>query len=84
MDFAEIEKYQAEGDWNKSTEILSSSAKSLELAGADYNVICTKTMHKVAPQIQSCIQIPIIHIAEETAEILKIQHISKVAFLAGE
>ena len=54
---------------------------NLEKAGADYIVICTNTMHKVAPQIQSRISIPIIHIAEATAEELKVKGISKVGLL---
>lgn len=81
VDFDEIEKCQAAGDWEKSADILSEVAKTLELAGADFIVICTNTMHKVAPHIQSRINIPIIHIAEETATELKQQHITKVALL---
>ena len=63
VDFAEIEKCQADGDWDKSADILSRAAKNLEKAGADFIVICTNTMHKVVPQIQSSITIPVIHIA---------------------
>lgn len=81
VDFDEIEKCQATGDWKKSADILSQAAKNLEIAGVDFIVICTNTMHKVAPQIQSRINIPIIHIAEETANELKQQHITKVALL---
>lgn len=81
VDFDEIEKCQAAGDWEKSADILSEVAKTLELAGADFIVICTNTMHKVAPHIQSRINIPIIHIAEETATELKQQHITRVALL---
>lgn len=81
VDFDEIEKCQVAGDWEKSADILSEVAKTLELAGADFIVICTNTMHKVAPHIQSRINIPIIHIAEETATELKQQHITKVALL---
>ncbi|MFD3260159.1 aspartate/glutamate racemase family protein [Paenibacillus lentus] len=81
VDFAEIEKCQAEGDWDKSADILSAAALNLENAGADFIVICTNTMHKVAPQIQNRIGIPIIHIAEATADELKQQNVSKVALL---
>lgn len=81
VDFYEIEKCQAEGDWDKSAGILADAAKKLEQAGADYIVICTNTMHKVAPQIQEKIAIPIIHIAEATAEQLKENKISRVALL---
>lgn len=81
VDFAEIEKCQVEGDWDKSADILSAAALNLENAGADFIVICTNTMHKVAPQIQNRIGIPIIHIAEATADELKQQNVSKVALL---
>lgn len=81
VDFAEIEKCQANGDWDKSADILGTAAENLEKAGADYIVICTNTMHKVVPQIQKHIRIPIIHIAEATAEQLIEKKISKVALL---
>ncbi len=81
VDFAEIEKYQASGEWEKSAEVLADAAMNLEKAGADYIVICTNTMHKVAPEIQKKISIPIIHIAEATADELKLKGISKVGLL---
>ena len=81
VDFSEIEKYQANGEWDKSAEALSDAAVNLEKAGADYIVICTNTMHKVAPEIQKKISIPIIHIAEATASELKLKGISKVGLL---
>lgn len=61
--------------------VLSEAAKSLENAGTDFIAICTNTMHKVVPQIQEKISIPIIHIADATAEILEENHIKKVALL---
>jgi len=79
VDFQEIEACQANGDWDKSAEILGTAAQNLEKAGADFIVICTNTMHKVVPQIQQKISIPIIHIAEATAEKLKENNIDKVA-----
>lgn len=81
VDFAEIEKCQTEGNWDKSADILGEAAKNLEKAGADYIVICTNTMHKIAPLIQKQITIPLIHIAEATAERLTEKHIGKVALL---
>ena len=81
VDFSEIEACQAKGDWDRSADILSAAAQNLEKAGADFIVICTNTMHKVAPQIQQKIRIPIIHIADATAEKLKEQGIHKVALL---
>lgn len=81
VDFAEIEKCQAGGDWEKSAGILLTAAENLEKAGADFLVICTNTMHKVVPQIQSGIRIPIIHIAEAAAAELNHHNIMKVALL---
>ncbi len=81
VDFSEIEDCQAKGDWEKSADILSEAAKNLEKAGADFIVICTNTMHKVVPNIQSQIGIPIVHIAEATADELKCHNIKKVALL---
>ena len=81
VDFDEIEKYQSSGEWEKSAEVLSQAAMNLEKAGADFIVICTNTMHKVAPKIQSHISIPIIHIAEATADELIKWGISRVALL---
>lgn len=81
VDFAEIEKYQTNGEWEKGGEILAGVASRLEKAGADFIVICTNTMHKVAPQIQSKIGIPILHIAEATADELVKNSIKTVALL---
>ena len=81
VDFAEIERYQASGDWDKSAEVLSQIAQNLEQAGADFIVICTNTMHKVAPQIQKTISIPILHIAQATADTLLENGIKKVGLL---
>lgn len=81
VDFAEIETCQAKGEWDRSADILADAAKRLEKAGADFIVICTNTMHKVAPQIQKQIRIPIIHIADATADVLNQNQIKKVALL---
>ena len=81
VDFAEIEACQSKEDWEKSSDILGAAAKNLEKAGADFIVICTNTMHKVVPQIQKMISIPIIHIADATADVLISSHISTVALL---
>lgn len=81
VDFEEIEKCQSNGDWNKSAEILSDIAIKLEKAGADFILICTNTMHKVADKIKEKISIPLIHIVEVLAEELKKENISKVALL---
>lgn len=81
VDFAEIEKCQAEGDWERSGEILSEAAAALERAGAEMILICTNTMHKVAPQIQANIQVPLVHIAEATADELNRRGIRRAALL---
>lgn len=81
VNFEEIEKYQASGDWDKSGEVLAEAALGLQKAGADFIIICTNTMHKVALYIQSKINIPIIHIAEATADELEKNNIKKVALL---
>lgn len=81
VDFAEIEKCQANGEWEKSGAILAGAAIRLEKAGADFIIIGTNTMHKVAPEIQSRITIPILHIAEATADELEKNNITKVALL---
>ena len=67
VDFEEIELLQREGRWDEAGEILAKNVKSLELAGVDFILICTNTMHKVIDIIQKNIKIPIIHIAEATA-----------------
>lgn len=81
VDFAEIEDQQAKGDWELSAGLLSSIAQKLEKAGADFILICTNTMHKVAPQVQQSISIPLIHIAQAAADELTSQGIGKAALL---
>ncbi|MGX8852620.1 aspartate/glutamate racemase family protein [Amedibacillus sp. YH-ame10] len=81
VEFDEIEKCQAKGEWEKSARILGNAAQSLEGASADFILICTNTMHKVAPQIASMIQVPLIHIADATAEELIQQNIHRVGLL---
>lgn len=81
VDFAEIEKYQSDGEWEKAGEILAHAAKSLENGGADFIVLCTNTMHKVATDIEQAIKIPMLHIADATAEKIINQGIKKVGLL---
>lgn len=68
VDFEEIEICQRNGEWEKAGQILADAARSLEAAGADFIVICTNTMHKVANEIQVGIHIPLLHIADITAQ----------------
>ncbi len=81
VDFAEIERYQAAGEWDKSAKLLSDVAMNLERAGAEFIVICTNTMHKVEPEISAVISIPVSHIADATADALLKQDIKTVALL---
>lgn len=81
VDFDEIEKLQHQGKWTETAVILSQAAKSVELAGADFLMICTNTMHKVAPEIAANISIPILHIADATAQDLIQDGVSKVGLL---
>ena len=81
VDFQEIEECQANGNWEKSGEILGEAAYNLEKAGADFIVICTNTMHKVVKQIKEKISIPILHIAEMTAEKILEKGLKNIALL---
>jgi len=68
VDFAEIEDLQRGQKWPEMAHILSRAAKNVEAAGADFIVLCTNTMHKVAPDIESAVRIPLLHIADATAK----------------
>ena len=81
VDFAEIELLQHQGRWDEATAALVAAAKSLELAGADFVVLCTNTMHKMASAIQENIHIPFLHIADATAEVIKSAGISTIGLL---
>lgn len=81
VDFAEIEALQHLGDWPKTAAILTIGAKNVQAAGADFLLICTNTMHKVAEQIQAQIDIPLLHIADATARQLQADNITKVGLL---
>ncbi|MCO4849415.1 aspartate/glutamate racemase family protein [Bacillus vallismortis] len=81
VDFKEIEHYQSEGAWDKAGTALGEAARSLEKAGADFIVICTNTMHKVIGYIQEMITIPILHIADATADQITRQGIRSVGLL---
>ena len=67
VDFHDIERLQHAGDWAAAGELLAEAARSLQAAGADVLVLCTNTMHKVAPQIEAAVSIPLFHIADPTA-----------------
>jgi aspartate racemase len=81
VDFEPIEQLQHAGDWGSTAQILCESAKKVESAGADFLLICTNTMHKVAPEIEAAIEIPLLHIADATADILVNEEIKSVGLL---
>ena len=81
VEFGEIEQCQSSGDWERSGDILGRAAQGLEAAGAEFLLICTNTMHKVAPQVASMVHIPIVHIADATAAELEKNHIRRVGLL---
>ena len=81
VDFEPIEKLQHKGDWEETARILSEAAQSVESAGADFLLICTNTMHKVAQQIEKSISIPLLHIADATAEVIVHEGIKTVGLL---
>lgn len=81
VEFDEIEKCQSNNEWEKSGDILGRAAQGLEAAGADFILICTNTMHKVFDQVQSYVKVPLLHIAQVTADALKRENITKVGLL---
>ena len=81
VDFAEIEALQNAGDWEKATQVMIECAKQVEAGGADFLVICTNTMHKMADEVQKSIRIPILHIADATADAIKARGLRKIGLL---
>ena len=81
VDFAPIEAMQQQGDWNGTARILSEAAVGVQAGGADFILLCTNTMHKVMPQIEDAIDIPVLHIADATAEVLLGEGIDTVGLL---
>ena len=81
LDFEEVAALQYNGEWDKAAEIIADAAKKVERAGADLILICTNTMHKIADQVQSRLQIPLIHIIDATAEAIKRMKVNKVGLL---
>ncbi len=84
VNFAEIEELQEAGEWDKTAVILGNAAKKIEAGGADFMLICTNTMHKVAPEIEKKLTIPLLHIADATAEVIKKGGLSKVGLLGTQ
>ncbi|GJM41078.1 MAG: aspartate racemase [Ardenticatenaceae bacterium] len=81
VDFQEIETLQHEGRWDEAGAALAQAGQQIEAAGADFLLICTNTMHKVAPQIEQAIDIPILHLADATAVRIQQRGLKKVGLL---
>ena len=81
VDFDEIEKLQHADDWDTAAMVLADGARKIEAGGADFLIICTNTMHRVASEIEQAISIPLLHIADATALKLKDDNITRVGLL---
>ncbi len=81
VEFAEIEALQHQDRWDDAAKIMIDAARSIENEGADFGLICTNTMHKLYDIIQQNIKIPMLHIADATAESIKAKGIDKIALL---
>jgi aspartate racemase len=81
VDFAEIEALQHSGDWDTAGTRLADAARGLRLAGAEAIVLCTNTMHLVAPAIEAAVDIPLLHIADATAQRIRAVGLERVALL---
>ncbi len=81
VDFDEIEKLQHADDWDTAAMVLAEGARKIEAGGANFLIICTNTMHRVASEIEQAISIPLLHIADATALKLKDDNITRVGLL---
>lgn len=81
VDFEEVEQLQHAGLWEQAGVLMADAARRLEMAGADGLVLCTNTMHKVAPQIEAAVNIPLLHIADPTAGAIKAAGLSTIGLL---
>lgn len=81
VDFEEIERYQHQGDWQRATDVMIDAAQRLERGAADFVVICTNTMHKMADEVKAAIHIPLLHIVDATAKAVSSKGSHKVGLL---
>jgi aspartate racemase len=81
VDFAEIERLQHADRWDEAGEVLAGCARTLAGAGADFVVLCTNTMHKVAPAIEAAVRLPLLHIADPTGEAITESGLTTVGLL---
>lgn len=84
LDFAAVETLQIRGAWREAGALLATAAQQLEAAGADFVVLCTNTMHKVAPAIEAAVAIPLLHIADATAAAIKARGIGTIGLLGTD
>ncbi|MFC7327416.1 aspartate/glutamate racemase family protein [Marinactinospora rubrisoli] len=81
VDFAEIERLQVEGRWAEAGEVLAAAARAVEAAGADLVLICTNTMHKVADEVASAVSVPLLHLADATAQAVTAAGLRRIGLL---
>ena len=81
VDFAEIETLQHEGRWQDATQAMIRAAQQVQAGGADFVVICTNTMHKMAAEVQKEIDIPLLHIADATAQVVRARGLHRIGLL---
>lgn len=81
VDFGPIENLQTRGDWERLGDIMTDAARKVEKGGADFLLICTNTMHKLAGSVEDAVNIPLLHIADATAEVLIHDKINRIGLL---
>ncbi|MFC9233769.1 aspartate/glutamate racemase family protein [Streptomyces decoyicus] len=81
VDFAEIERLQVEGRWEQAAQVLTEAARALESAGADMLLLCTNTMHKVADEVSAAVTVPLVHLADTTADAVRSSGLRRIGLL---
>ncbi|NHC12803.1 aspartate/glutamate racemase family protein [Motilibacter deserti] len=81
VDFADIERLQAAGEWDEAGQVLAGLAKGVEAAGAEVLLLCTNTMHKVADEVQAAVGIPLLHLCDTTARAVRAAGLERVGLL---
>jgi amino-acid racemase len=84
FDFGEIEALQHDGEWRQATVLMIDAAQRLERGGADFIVICSNTMHRMADELAAAIRVPLLHIADPTAERIRSAGIARVGLLGTQ
>lgn len=81
LDFAQVERLQAAGDWDEAAALLAEGGRALQAGGAECVVLCTNTMHRVHAQLQAAVEVPVLHIADGTATALQGAGVTRVGLL---